>query len=88
MIRAQEELAFIEAEFKRVPFLYIADGVNDKIWILERKSLAVVGAIGQMGRQAGQFRGINSISVDSAGNLYTAEANDGKRIQRFNVVKE
>ncbi len=64
-------------------FLYVADGANFKVWILDRKSLEVVGSFGRGGRQVGQFEWVHNLAADSKGNLYTAEVNNGKRIQKF-----
>jgi len=63
-------------------FVYVADGVNNHVWILERESLEVVGRFGRQGRYAGQFHHVHSIAVDLSGNIYTAET-QGKRVQRF-----
>jgi hypothetical protein len=67
-------------------WLFVADGSNRKVWILERDSLQVVGSFGRGGRQAGQFDWVHNIAVDSDGNLYTAEVNTGKRVQKFRRV--
>ncbi len=64
-------------------FLYLADGTNHKLWILRREDLEIVGEIGSGGRQIGQFIRPHNIAVDSRGNLYTGEAADGRRVQRF-----
>ena len=64
-------------------YLYLGDGNNDKIWILRRKDLEIVGSFGRGGRQVGQFTRIHNLAVDSQGNIYTTEAADGRRIQRF-----
>jgi DNA-binding beta-propeller fold protein YncE len=64
-------------------FLYVADGGNAKVYILERKTLQVLTSFGQGGRQAGQFFGVHSIATDSRGNLYTTETYEGKRVQKF-----
>lgn len=34
-------------------------------------------------RMAGEFRGIRNIAIDSKGNIYTAEAGFGRRMQKF-----
>lgn len=65
------------------PWLFVADGHNKKIWIVDRASLEVQGSFGRGGRQAGQFEWLHNVAADSAGNLYTAEVNTGKRVQRF-----
>lgn len=64
-------------------WLFVADGANRVIRRLERTSLESMGSFGQGGRQAGQFDWVHNIAVDSAGNLYTGEVNNGRRIQKF-----
>ena len=64
-------------------FMYVADGTNKKIWILNRKDLKVVGSFGSGGRQGGQFQTIHVLGVDSKGNIYAGETLSGNRIQRF-----
>ena len=64
-------------------WLFMADGHNKKVWIISREDLAVIGSFGQGGRQAGQFEWVHNIASDSRGNLYTAEVNTGKRVQKF-----
>lgn len=64
-------------------WLFVADGRNMKVWIVERESLEVFGSFGRGGRQAGQFDMLHNIAVDSGGNIYTAEVNNGRRIQKF-----
>jgi DNA-binding beta-propeller fold protein YncE len=36
-------------------WLYMADGTNHKVWIMERETLDVLGEFGRGGRQVGQF---------------------------------
>jgi DNA-binding beta-propeller fold protein YncE len=72
--------------FSRDPqqrYLYVADGVNERVYILLRDSLEVLTSFGDGGRQPSQFYGVHSIATDSRGNLYTTETYEGKRIQRF-----
>jgi hypothetical protein len=42
-----------------------------------------LASFGRGGRQPGQFYRVHSIAVDSKGNIYTTEAYEGKRIQKF-----
>ena len=63
--------------------LYVADGHDKKIWILDRTTLNTVGSIGSGGRYPGQFYGVGSVAVDSKGNVYTGENLEGKRVQKF-----
>lgn len=64
-------------------FLYVADGGNFNIHILDRESLEVLAEFGEGGRQPGLFFAPHSIVTDSNGNLYTTETYEGKRIQKF-----
>jgi len=64
-------------------FLFVADGQDKKVVILDRNTLAPAGTIGQGGRQPGRFLAVGSIAVDSRGNVYTGEQHHGKRIQKF-----
>ncbi len=64
-------------------WLFAADGANKKVWILERDSLEVVSSFGHGGRQAGQFEWVHNVAADSFGNLFTAEVNTGKRVQKW-----
>jgi sugar lactone lactonase YvrE len=64
-------------------FLYLGDGSDKKIWILDRKSLEILGTFGTPGREGGRFMVIHSIVTDSKGNLYVGETVDNNRVQRF-----
>jgi DNA-binding beta-propeller fold protein YncE len=64
-------------------YLYLADGKNERVYIMERQSLEVLTTFGDGGRQPGQFFGVHSIAVDSKGNVYTTETYEGKRLQKF-----
>jgi len=64
-------------------YIYLADGQNQKVHVLDRQSLQVLTTFGDGGRQPGQFFGAHSIAVDSKGNIYTTETYEGKRVQRF-----
>src|SRR6202030_3641174 len=64
-------------------YIFMADGVNEKVKIIDRQSLQELTTFGDGGRQPGQFYGVHSIAIDSKGNLYTTETYEGKRVQRF-----
>ena len=64
-------------------FLYLANGQNMKVYIIDRASLEVLTAFGTGGRQPGMFLAVHSIAVDSNGNIYTTEIYEGSRIQKF-----
>jgi DNA-binding beta-propeller fold protein YncE len=63
--------------------LYVADGHDKKVWMLDRASLETIGSFGDGGRYPGLFYGVGSVAVDSKGNVYTGETFDGKRVQKF-----
>jgi len=69
-------------------YLYIADGMNMKVWILDRASMKVVGSLGQGGRGPGQFGWVHNLAMDSKGNLYTTEVRPGMRVQKFRPVPQ
>jgi DNA-binding beta-propeller fold protein YncE len=72
--------------FSRDPaqrFLYLADGKNMKIYVLDRQSLEILTSFGAGGRQPGQFFAVHSIATDSHGNIFTTETYEGKRVQKF-----
>ncbi len=64
-------------------FIYLADGSDEKVFILLRDTLEVLSSFGDGGRWPGTFFGVHSIATDSKGNVYTTETYEGKRVQRF-----
>ncbi|HSF99547.1 MAG TPA: hypothetical protein VLA20_00390 [Vicinamibacterales bacterium] len=64
-------------------YLFLADGKNEKIYILLRETLEVLTMFGDGGRQPGQFFAVHSIATDSKGNIYTTETYEGRRLQKF-----
>ena len=75
------EIAF--SPDKEQKFIYMIDGANGEVRIVDHVSKEVVGRFGRIGRQAGQFTALHNVAVDHQGNIYTAEVNTGQRIQRF-----
>jgi DNA-binding beta-propeller fold protein YncE len=68
---------------KEQKYLFISDLTNNKIWFLNRADGKVVGTLGSMGDNGGQFYGLHMIATDSKGNIYTGEVFAGERVQRF-----
>ncbi len=64
-------------------FIFLADGSNFKVHILDRDSLEVLAEFGDGGRQPGLFFGTHSLVTDSQNNIYTTETYEGKRVQKF-----
>jgi len=64
-------------------YIFLADGTNRKIFIIERATLEILTNFGDGGRNPGQFFAVHGIATDSKGNLYTTETYEGKRLQKF-----
>lgn len=64
-------------------YLYLADGKNERVYVMDRQSLEILTWFGDGGRQPGQFFAVHSIATDSKGNIYTTETYEGKRLQKF-----
>jgi NHL repeat-containing protein len=64
-------------------FLYMIDGANHHVWILERESMKVIARFGQQGLYGGALNVPHAIAVDSKGNIYVGENFDARRFQRF-----
>ena len=65
--------------------LYLIDGTNERVWMLRRSDLEILGRFGRPGRQAGEFIRAHMVVLDSRGYLYTGEAGNGRRMQRFKL---
>jgi hypothetical protein len=50
---------------------------------IRREDGAVTATVGRSGRNAGQFHWVHNIAIDSRGNVYTTEVDNGKRIQKW-----
>jgi len=75
------ELAFSPDEDQA--FIYMVDGVNNELRIVDRATNAILGRVGRAGRYAGQFHVVHNVAVDQEGNVYTTEVNTGQRVQKF-----
>src|SRR6266853_939068 len=63
--------------------LYMIDGANYHVWIIERQSLKIVARFGQQGLWGGFLNVPHAITVDGRGNIYVGENFDARRFQRF-----
>lgn len=63
--------------------LYVGDNSNMTVYILNRSNLQELGRFGKSGRSPGDFHWLHAVGVDTHGNLYSAEVDTGKRIQKF-----
>ncbi|HMI95463.1 MAG TPA: hypothetical protein VK479_03060 [Micropepsaceae bacterium] len=64
-------------------FLYVASRSPARVWILDRKTLEPLDSFGRNGVAPGEFYVMHHMNVDSKGNLYVTEVQDGKRVQKF-----
>jgi len=64
-------------------YIFMADGVDEHVVIIDRQTLTPVYTFGDGGNSAGEFHGVHSIAIDSKGNLFTTETYGGRRIQKF-----
>jgi DNA-binding beta-propeller fold protein YncE len=67
-------------------YLYVADGSLHKIWIMRRDDMSIVGEFGSEGTGPGEMGRPHNIATDTRGNVYVAEADPGRRWQKFNFV--
>ena len=63
--------------------MYVADLVNDVIYVMNRQNLTELTRIGGGGRQAGQFHWPHVVANDSDGNMYVGEVDGAARTQKF-----
>ena len=68
-------------------YLYVANRSQAQIMVFDRRTLAFLDAFGSWGSSPGQFGTLHHLSVDSKGNLYTAEVTpvnpENRRVQKF-----
>ncbi|MBH97768.1 MAG: hypothetical protein CMM56_04865 [Rhodospirillaceae bacterium] len=71
-------------------YLYVANRSQAQIMIFDRKTLDFLDSFGSWGSESGEFGTLHHLSVDSEGNLYTAEVTPlepvNRRVQRFSFV--
>ena len=64
-------------------YMFLADGKNERIYVMDRASLEIMTSFGDGGRQPGSWFAVHSIATDSKGNIFTTETYEGKRVQKF-----
>ena len=63
-------------------WIFVNDGSNNKIWILRRSDMEVIGSFSSYGRAGGQVMSAHSMVVDYDNNVYVGETR-GRRVQKF-----
>jgi DNA-binding beta-propeller fold protein YncE len=67
-------------------FLYVMDGRNEQVRVLDHASGAILSSFGRPGHQLGNFTHGHTLAVDSTGAIYVAETDTGRRIQKFKLT--
>jgi DNA-binding beta-propeller fold protein YncE len=67
--------------------LYVMDGRNERVHVLDRASGELVTSFGRPGHQVGAFTHGHTVAVDSAGSAYVAETSTGRRVQKFRLAE-
>ena len=75
------DLVLSEDEAQR--YIFVADGANNQMLVVDRASGKVLSRFGRPGRMAGELKWVHNMAIDSKGNLYTAEVGTGRRAQKF-----
>jgi len=76
--------AFAVSPDKAQKFLYVVDGSNKAIRVLNRETLQVISSVGgHAGHNAREFFHAHSFAADSKGNLFIGEVNNGQRYYRY-----
>jgi DNA-binding beta-propeller fold protein YncE len=75
---------FVMSPDKEQKFLYVVDGSNKTVRVLNRQTLEIVSNIGgHAGHNAREFFHAHSAAADSKGNLFIGEVNNGQRYYRY-----
>jgi DNA-binding beta-propeller fold protein YncE len=75
---------FVLSPDKDQKFLYVLDGSNKAIRVLNRQTLEIVSNIGgHAGHNAREFFHAHSFAADSKGNLFIGEVNNGQRYYKY-----
>jgi len=63
------------------------NGRNEQVHTLDHATGTIVGTFGRPGHRLGNFTHGHTLAVDSSGNIYVAETDTGRRIQKFRIGK-
>lgn len=72
---------------KAQKFMYVMNGGQERVEILDHASGKILASFGRPGHQAGNFTHGHTLAVDSRGNIYVAETDWGRRVQKFKIVE-
>jgi DNA-binding beta-propeller fold protein YncE len=75
--------------FSRDPaqkYMIVADGRNELVHILDHESGTEITKFGRPGHQLGEFTHCHTLDIDSQGNIYVAETDIGRRVDKFKLT--
>ncbi len=76
--------SFATSPDKEQRFLYVMDGSNKAIRVVNRQTMEIVSSIGgHAGHNAREFFHAHSFAGDSKGNLFIGEVNNGQRYYKY-----
>jgi DNA-binding beta-propeller fold protein YncE len=76
--------------FSRDPeqrYMYVMNGRNEQVHVLDHGSGKILSSFGRPGHWLGNFTHGHSLTVDAGGNIYVAETDTGRRVQKFSVMQ-
>jgi DNA-binding beta-propeller fold protein YncE len=66
--------------------LYVMDGRNEKVHVLDHESGEILSSFGRPGHQIGAFTHGHTLAVDSESSVYVGETDNGRRVQKFRMM--
>jgi len=76
--------------FSRDPeqrYMYVMNGRNEQVHVLDHASGKILSTFGRPGHWLGNFTHGHSLTVDAGGNIYVAETDTGRRVQKFSLMQ-
>jgi DNA-binding beta-propeller fold protein YncE len=67
-------------------FMYVMNEDDEQVEIVDHANGEILGSFGRAGHQVGELTHGRELAVDSKGNVYVAESEIGKRIQKFEIM--
>jgi hypothetical protein len=76
--------SFVLSPDKEQKFLYVLDGSNKAIRVLNRQTMEILASVGgHAGHNAREFFHAHGFAADSRGNLFIGEVNNGQRYYKY-----
>ncbi len=65
--------------------MYVADGGDEQVRILDRASGETLSSFGRPGHQIGEFTHAHTLAMDSKGTFMWLRPNSGRRVRGLNL---